>query len=58
MREAPGGLRRYLFRDARTSRGSLAMSVTVEIHKDLIQKTETSGRLMAALQQDEFILHT
>ena len=34
------------------------MSVTVEIHKDLIQKTETSGRLMAALQQDEFILHT
>jgi hypothetical protein len=34
------------------------MSVTVEIHRDLIQERETSGRLMAALQQDESIFHT
>ena len=34
------------------------MSVNAEIHRVLIQKRGTSGRLMAALRQDESILHT
>jgi EAL domain-containing protein (putative c-di-GMP-specific phosphodiesterase class I) len=33
------------------------MAMTAEAHRDLIQERENRERLMAALQQDEFVLH-